>query len=1005
MIDAASDDELSFRGSIFQTILNDKRELKDKDALLHDDNDPMGNDSGTNVNQNSPLGVSNYSGLQHLNERLRSNSGDSWDKFNALLLKFLNNYMKQVKLTEEQRNLYDDMQSRDKRQSRRTSSSSIHSRSDQGESNVPKVSPGNQNDINYNIMMNSLPGEKNLLTFACLAQDGNPMNNLTFDWTFNSMSLPESEQAKSAPAFNAHTDNDLIDNLDNLLAPNTETRPVLIYSNENSTLSIQLIRRLDTRTTLNPFQLSLLTLNVIVNNDQQKQDQANNQRPTRQTNHKNIGPQLRAPVVKNRYQSFYNNLKSSSNPTDNGGVHIAHEFDSIKLPANLELNQDNWQQQLGLLLKCTVSNQIGTSESCPATINLQERLARSGAQTGSSLYEFAKWRMPSLAQKSLLIISLMVSCMLILFATFALLIGPYLKSLQLAGLGKRQDGGAGGGQCLKDDGTNTGQSTSSQKSSVLGLLGNGDSSLQTSSDDDCSGRSNNHHHMDLTRVNNNQQPQGIANDSYDDRMNGAIMNRLGAIDYDRPRSGRLIYQPGNLNEQLSSSSSMSAAYPSGHYLQGNNNLSTESGQPVDSLAKGSAGGRLLASLRFKSLSTKFKVDRIADLPSITGRLGGAGVQNQQQSLHTKNMSNSETTTTGLSINGLDTAGQTLASTATNATNHLRSSSHFGAPNLRHSHHFGRPTGRPGDHYMYRDAYGHQLNHDHQTNHLNSSSMYSNMMPTINGEPMNAMDEFLRRRGLTTSTPAPVPAPYDYDSQSLSRNQAAISYSLQQNQYKPRAKPPVHPRTMASSSSRANSSSTMYRPTEVARTSIPQPLHHHNYQQQLFSPSTLGRAALAQVGPQYAFTKTGFQSYGNDPMNPAPTNRLDTIDSHLDRLPVDSLALGLYTNQMMNNDHGISHHQHQLPPSSDHQMAYANTLEIGSNTYNPNLYNHAQVMASGQNHQSAEHIYDVNAYATPEQTPLRRPNSIHNGQQDPTLPESERPRVSQLIQSFNSQLSD
>lgn len=950
-------DELSFKGSIFQTILEDKRELKDKDALLHDDNH-LDNNLNLNQHHQNSLFVSNQSRLIDLKQNLRSNTGDSWDKFNSLLLTYLNNYMKQVKLNEE----HSSSLEQSKRQNRRSSLA----RNEPGESNVPNVasyepstSNMNQNDANYNVLIaNSIPGDKNLLTFACLAQDGNPMNNLSFDWTFNSVSLPETEPIRvPTSAANNHQDDDL----ESMLA--ADSKPVLIYSNENSTLNIQLVRRLDTRTTLNPFQLSLLTLNVIVSNQANREARQSDQiRPTRQTSQPH-----RAPVIKNRYQSFYNNIKANQH----AAIRVAHEFDAIKLPSHLELNEHNWQQQLGLILKCSVSNQIGTSNSCPAAINLQERLK---SQASSSLYEFARWRMPSLAQKSLLIIGLMVSCMLVLFATFALLAGPYLKSLQLVtgGLvvGKRPDSGQS-----KDDGTNTGQSTSSQKSSVLGLLGNGDSSFQGSSDDDSTGRLNHMDNATMSAQRADLNLVGASGHSNEDNFaNNANLDRRSMMNYDQPAT-RMIYQPGNLNEQLSSPGQLltSAAYAN-HYdqqLTSSANCTGELAQATDCTSTsrlGAASGRLLASLRFKSLS-KFKVDRIADLPSITGRLNVAG-----PSLHAKNISNSETTTTGLSINALDTAGQSSQLSQVVA-GHLRN--HFGPPNLRHSHHFGRqaPPAPVPNYFMYREA---QM--DEQLMQLNNNNtVYSNMQ-TMNEEPLNAMDEFLKRRGLQTPTGPQFGRDMDaYSSKSLRNRASAISYSLQQqqqqqnndlSQYKPRVKPPVHPRT-----THMNPSATMYRPTEVVRTS-----------QHLFSPSTLGQAALNHG--QYQ------QSYANNSFGQT-TNRLDTIDTHLDRqLAIDNMALGYhpYTgNQML---------------TSGHQMGYANTLELNSNRYHQhNLYDDSQLMASSQN-QSAEHIYDVNAYATPEQTPLRRPNSIHNGQQQARMPtESETPRVSQLIQSFNSQLSD
>ena len=74
-------------------------QLKDKDALLHDDKSDINNQNNLLLPMESGT-TSPHSA--NSNETQSLTSGDSWDKFNIILLKFLNNYIKQVKTNKEQ---------------------------------------------------------------------------------------------------------------------------------------------------------------------------------------------------------------------------------------------------------------------------------------------------------------------------------------------------------------------------------------------------------------------------------------------------------------------------------------------------------------------------------------------------------------------------------------------------------------------------------------------------------------------------------------------------------------------------------------------------------------------------------------------------------------------------------------------------------------------------------------------------------------------------------------
>lgn len=956
--------DMSFQGSIFQTILNEKRDkeeqeqdtiesnrnrvFKDKDALLHSED----------KNENNLLFVSNS---QHHNNKSNEHSAqnikleDYWDKFNKILLKFLNNYVKQVKTDLEQQiietsNRVNNKGSGNTRQNRRSS-----------------VLSSDQPSLTENKSDWPDGSTRNLLTFACMAQDANPMSNLTFEWSFGSTNLPETSTGlESVESLNPEVSS----------SEQESSKPLPIYVNENNTVQVNLVRRLDTKSILNPFQMSLLTLDVIV--VESSFGQPRNQpltRITRQVSHDNsiLNRTLQnqspgAPVIKKRHQALYNSLKGNQN--NNNNVQFAHDFDTkpFSLAPATELTVKNWQEKIGNLLKCTATNQIGISDICLVKVNLAERLK---SQASSS--EFAKWRMPSLAQKSLLIISILIGCILIIFVTSALLFGPHIKGLNLS---KRD----GSGMCKEE--TNTGQSTSSQKSSVLGLLGNGDSSLQGSSDDDSSARLN--HHENENRILHETR---LLNNTGDTSMNRATPNgyqhhnqllRESNMNYDEPRGlqqdpSRLIYHPNQFNDMSRDTCEIHQYHHTEARLP-TNQLSETMTSPDSKTLQESAGGRFLSNLNFKSLS-KFRVDRISDLSNFKSRL------ENQKNFHTRNLSNTETNTTGLSTSILDSSEPSLKKDSPN----LPASPSFSRPsNLRRSH-----TGYklPNQHqqqelinrqldssyYLYNQN-GLQTEPDlHLTQVSNSRKLLATNLtpirPTYSNMGINnqasVLEEFVGRRELD-----PLPQQNDNDSffRSYSvRNQTAgqplylvkndLNYIPQQTRG-----PPVYPRTNQLSAFYTTNSKDIRLPVSI------RPSHRHlpamNPDQQQFQ-SRDNRFSM----PAYnqSFNSNGY---------PTPTvSYMNTIDSHLNRM-VDNIAMSQYTNQEQN-------------------IAYANAAEV--NPYGQDVYN--DITATTQN-STTEHIYDTNAYATPEQTPMRTPININQ-----QVSGNERPRVSQLIQTFNSKLPE
>lgn len=965
-----SSGDLSFQGSIFQTMLNEKQQseqenndlsirnkvqFKDRDALMH-------TEDKSDQNQSDML-------LAHERHQIdQSNRGqpsqkleDYWDRFNKLLLKFLNNYIKQVKINEEQ-------------------ISEVYGKGTNKENDGNMRQNRRSSTVDKSTTVSDLSDKstRHLLTFACMAQDANPMSNLTFDWSFGSINLPETgaERDYINPDLGVDGEQEFI-------------KPLLVYVNENYTLHISLVRRLDTRLSLNPFQMSLLTLNVVVvESSSLGQFDPSITRITRQAlldnsilNRTLHNPALspRAPIRKNRYQALYNSLKANQN---NNNVQFAHDFDTkpYNLSPTVELTEKNWQEQIGNLVKCTVANQIGTSEVCHVRVNLAERMK---SQASSS--EFAKWRMPLLGQKSLLIISLLIGCALIVFVISALLLGPHIRGLNL----KKGDDGR---MCKEEN--NTGQSTSSQKSSVLGLLGNGDSSLQGSSDDDSSARLN---HLDnenrilheARMLNGVDNPMnGSASNGYQ-HHNQLLREPALNLNYDKPRglqqapTSRMIYHPNQFNEmsqETCDSYQMNPREHAGTKPPTNKVSETLTAPEPKNSRQPSAGSRLLANLRFKSLS-KFKVDRISDLSNFTSRMDNL------RSLHTRNLSNTETNTTGLSASALDSAQSSSKKGSLGKSS--ESPSFFGAPSLRSSHtgfklaaqqQQSNNTQLDPSYYLY-DQNGLQCEQDsHCMQATNSRGLltasltpmrptYSNMIPT---NQINVLDEFVGRRDIE-------PAPQLTESDTFFRshsgrnmdssNQPFYLVKNDLNQFQPHQYPtrgpPVFPRT--------NQHSTLYgapgmkdaRPPVMLRSS-----HKH-------VPASANMQYQSSRDNRYSMPAYN-QTFGNN-RYPIPTvSYMNTIDSHLNRM-VDNIVMNQYSNQ------------------DQQHIAYANAAEV-----NPYVYNDVTATTTAHN-QSTEHIYDTNAYATPEhQTPLKRPESV--GQQQSTSG-NERLRVSQLIQTFNSKLPE
>lgn len=951
-----SDPEVNFRGSIFQQILTDR--------------------PSNSSNNNGFLGIIKESLIQgedknELNDQLdnsrpiapsRSRSEDSWDRFNSLLLRYLNSYMHQVKTASFEYDLarvaaHDINIEAKLKQSRRSSRGGV------GLDEAAKQSSDHET-------VSANTGSSNLLTFACLARDGNPVGNLSFDWMFGSSSLPEAEEFES-PLL--PTDKRTTSGRAGVTGSQrrTTTKPVLLYSNVNSSLSVILVHRLDTKLNLNPFQLSLLTISVVIEPTSRftTSDRIERQASLNKSITHSFG---RAPVIKNRFQASLEPIKPAHSGGNFDNIQFANDFEmkaynsfpSTPTALPIELSESNWQEQIGNLLKCSITNQIGSSDLCHARVNIAQRL-RSKANESS---EFAKWRMPSLSNKSLLIISILLGCTLVVFATSALLFGPHLKSLNF-----KKDSNEGA-----SEGTSTGQSTSSQKSSVLGLLGTGDS-LPTSSDDDGSARLNsqvvNTRGIDLGSMTASEQ---LLSKQMNDMKQTIHQHQSGTSGYDRPRYGpsrdsHSTFEEGAFNEATTDRylSCVSDRY---NRFMTNQQLSARTCQSNRSSleAKGSfssAGSRLLANLGLKSFS-KFKVDRISDLSNFSSRA------DQMRSLHAKTISNTETSTTGLSGSVMD-SDQSLKLTSPAPSN---SPVFFAGPReSRHSY-----TGFKRSDYLNqtlnRSTIVDKCYSDRSANGPFDTKLGSyhnselSFAPTYSNLPVNhvrdAMEEFIKRRDPEYHLNC---QQNQINSSAFIRSQSTKIQSYAQNdlsvQYpnQLRVKPPIYPR--------AHQLSTFYKPivddfilpATFAR--VPHQVSkdidcHYNH-------PIPNRFSVHNIGPAY---------HANQLLMPSASSYSTSVSSsatqhqqHLGSYAPVSVSLGAYTDQ--------------------------NTHETYASTLNPQ----PGLPVTGRQQVLVEHIYDVNAYATPNQTPLRTNPNKGTNQQNDNSETSERPRVSQLIHSFNTQL--
>lgn len=364
------------------------------------------------------------------------------------------------------------------------------------------------------------------------------------------------------------------------------------------------------------------------------------------------------------------------------------------------------------------------------------------------------------------------------------------------------------------------------------------------------------------------------------------------------------------------------------------------------------------------------ISKYSDLSSFSNRM------DQISSMHNKNTSTSETNTTGLSLSASDCERSAQMTSPTST----ESPTFFAAPSLRHSN---TSTRRQPINDQRKQIYtlnsshllnceGLQSEQDTKAMQLSSQRLmsaasnsilpaYSNMNDD-NTVP-DALDEFIRQREVHQPLENSGQITAFYRSQSSRTQTADQALYLLKNDlnqfYQPQtinSGPPVYPRTHQSTAL-YRSLMDNNRPTIVARSS-----HRH------LLASNTGTQPYPQLNNRFSMPSY-HQALGMNEVPISNVGYMDTIDSHLNRL-TNTVVNGHYLNQ---------------------NTAYANALQ--SNSYTQEMYNN-------QN-QSVEHIYDVNAYATPEQTPQRRPDSISQAQ--PAT--SERPCVSQLIQTFNSRAPD
>lgn len=1217
------------------------------------DNGDKGDDPSVINNKLFALPVGGDS-ANSANDNVAHSSGTSqWDRFNGMLLKLLNNYVGQVRLSELALvHTSSDIGSIDSSTSRPVRASI--SGPDDGSGDAAADSDGksaaatNANadsnpNPNQHLSLGPTSETRNLLTFACMSRDGNPLTNLTFDWTFGSIKL----QPTSAAA------DELSDEDEEQSAAKYNSQ--VVYANKNNTVQIVFVRRFDSTTTGNlPFQVSLLTLNVILiernnatdansNSDSnsnsnpyaidtggsssssgkqraaislllaqayRKQQQqlltglghnANN-RSARQRDNYDSDPnhllgnerravsaaatgyelssssggggnnRLRAPIIKNRYQSFYNSLRAASND-HTGQSSGSHWMDSPERTPNPSrrlrsklavaatsfvgfvddgLNESNWIDHINRLLKCTVSNPIGTSDVSYVRINAEERLKQQrqleqqlsneldphlNGQSSTTLYEYAKWKMPLLAHKSLLIISVLIGCALIVFVTFALLLGPHLRAIQSMADSKQSaaaviSGGTGnrtgrhlGGNTLRTARSGSSPdrkapsgpkgarsssrslSGSSQKSSVLGLFGgsgagkgtsrgssSGASNGQASSDDElASSAARLNHLLDraaATVQRSRSHLQATTAGGYESprahlRPMSSNNNDLDHDDcFNKPIRHNGTSSDNNTAKRLNLDSSLSSASAS--------TLSSSASPPQQSLSKrprtgsrqrrGAIVNRLLAGLKSRAWC-KLKIDRIADFAGNSARTTASDAtmttrnrtHRPSQAQTTKDLvSNSTTdeTTTATTTTSLEHTHNDLTTslrqTTTQLANGFRTTGQSSGmriqrrhqlvfdqvpQNLRHSYtgfissrHQSHPhthnsdgTGasiqyRPLDpsYYLYDHNGLATLDMDHRQQLMQSGPQMatpSNHRHYVTlgrqhqqPQPANALDEFMRRRGILDDASAALPemtpddtigymqrsmltatantmigqqAEHFNNNDNLYDHQHAHQMLMQPQHRHQRPHhhgPLVYPRNLHQSSASAMSIDG----DAIGMKSPPPP------------PPPLPVVASRQlaVGRYHPSTfQSGTFRANNDSMqNPyglpvgRPAAYVDTIDSHLNRLSAGNIVGG--PQSWGANAAQVMHSSATL------ESNYANT-GLEHQITEPNAH-----LIRMQRKQSSEHIYDVNAYATPEQSPLRlNPTHSNNNNIDPTQQqqnqslESERRRVSELIQTFNSKESN
>lgn len=232
--------------------------------------------------------------------------------------------------------------------------------------------------------------------------------------------------------------------------------------------------------------------------------------------------------------------------------------------------------------------------------------------------------------------------------------------------------------------------------------------------------------------------------------------------------------------------------------------------------------------------------------------------------------------------------------------------------------------------------------------------YSNVSNNIGPD---VLDEFIRRNDID---PILVPGKADmYDGSQATREQPI--YLLKNdlarlNAHQMRWRPPMVPRSLQVS----NSYQLQHedgRPFVAARPGS----------QRLSNYEIRGTEQILPLANR--FSMSSYQNSFHDQIRPQTLSYLDSINGHLNRL-VKSTPVGHY------------------PSEGQHNTAYANSSS--SFAYINNDHSRTENL-------SEEHIYDLNTYATPEQTPLNRPTSVGIDLRS----ESERPRVSHLIQTFNS----